>query len=89
MTLSGAEVFLTLLVVLIGIVGNIWYYFKQDKKSKQIEWNLNMYWAAFLILICGFFTPPDILSNLLFLVPLILISRLILKFVLRKKSSPI
>ena len=79
MTFSGAEFYLAITATLIGLIGNLKLRLNEAEKNKRIKWNFSIYGAAILILICGLLTPPDILSNIIFSVPLIIIYIFILK----------
>ncbi len=73
MLLSGAEIFLSLMIIAIGIIRNIKLYFNNVEKKKQINWCFNVYGTAIIVIICGLFTPADILSNIIFSIPLTII----------------
>ena len=79
MTLSGAEFYLVITVMLIGLIGNLKLRLNDAEKNKQIKWNFSIYGAAILIFICGLLTPPDILSNIISSVPLAIIYIFILR----------
>ena len=85
MTLSGAEFFLSLTIVVIGLLGNLKLFLNQTEKNKQIKWSASIYGAALLVIICGVLTPPDILSNIIFSVPLTVIYIVILRKIGFKK----
>lgn len=79
MTLGGGEIFLTSILVIIGLVGNLKLFLNSAGKEEQIKWNVSVYGTAILILIIGLFTPPDILSNILFSGPLTVLYQLTLR----------
>jgi len=70
MTLSGAELYLAITIAVIGLIGNLKLFLNQTEKNKQIKWSVSIYGASILIVLCGLLTPPDILSNIIFSVPL-------------------
>jgi len=80
--LSGAELTLFLITALTGAGGNLALYFRGAKKAKQKRWGFYWYGSAIVLLICGWITPPDLLSTLLFSVPLVVA----LHFVVRRLS---
>ena len=87
MTLSGAEFFLSLTIVVIGLFGNLKLFLNQTEKNKQIKWSASIYGIALLVIICGVLTPPDILSNVIFSGPLTVFYILILRQLVFKKRS--
>ena len=78
MSLSPAEIFLSLIIVMVGIVNGIRLYFNKAEKKKQINCGVNAFGSAIIVIICGLFTPPDILSNIIFSIPLMIIYSVIL-----------
>jgi len=85
MTFSGAELFLLLTIVVIGLSGNLKLFLNQTEKTKQLKWSFSVYGIALLVIICGVLTPPDILSNIIFSGPFAIAYILILKqFVFKK-----
>ena len=87
MTLSGAELYLSLTIVLIGLFGNLKLFLNHTEKNKQIKWSASIYGIALLVIICGVLTPPDILSNVIFSGPLTVFYILILRQLVFKKRS--
>ena len=87
MKLSGTELFLALIIVVTGLTGNLKLFLNQKEKIMQIKWSISMYGIALLIVICGVFTPPDILSNIIFSGPLAIAYILILKQLVFKKHD--
>ncbi len=87
MTLSGAELLLSLTIVVIGLLGNLKLFLNLAEKKTQIKWSASIYGAAILIVICGLFTPPDILSNLIFSGPLTVLYIAILRKIRYKKTA--
>jgi hypothetical protein len=49
MTLSGAEIFLSLMIVAVGIIGNIKLYVNNVPKKKQINWCFNIYGSVIIV----------------------------------------
>ena len=80
MKLSGAEFFLTLVVVCIGLIGNLKLYLNNRDRNQHIRWNTSIYGVSVILLICGILTPPDILTNIIFSVPI----SIIYIFIIRK-----
>jgi len=87
MELSGTELFLALIIVVTGLTGNLKLFLNQKEKIMQIKWSISIYGIALLIVICGVFTPPDILSNIIFSGPLAIAYILILKQLVFKKHD--
>jgi len=79
MELSLAEVFVSLFIVTVGILGNIILYFKNVSKIEQVKWSVLIYGSALIMLICGLLTPRDILSNSMISIPLIVVFVVIVK----------
>ena len=71
--ISGAELTLFLMMALTSAAGNGVLYFKEAKKAKQKGWAFYGYGSALILLACGWLTPPDLLSTLLFSVPLVVV----------------
>ena len=86
MTLSGAELLLSLTIAVIGLIGNLKLFLNQEEKKNQIKWSASIYGAALLVVICGLFTPPDILSNLIFSGPLTVLYMIILRKIKFEKT---
>ena len=78
MTLSGAEIFLSLTIIAIGIIRNLKLYFNNAEIKNNIKWSINIYGSAIIIIICGLLTPTDILSNIIFSIPLTVLLILII-----------
>lgn len=70
MELSGTELFLALTIVVTGLTGNLKLILNKKEKIAQLKWSISIYGIALLIVICGVFTPPDLLSNIIFSGPL-------------------
>ena len=79
MTLGGSELLLALIVVLVGLTGNLKLKLNRTERIKQIKWSFSIYGIAILILLCGLLTPPDILSNIVLSGPLTIIYIIILR----------
>lgn len=87
MELSGTELFLALTIVVIGLTGNLKLILNKKEKIAQLKWSISIYGIALLIVICGVFTPPDLLSNIIFSGPLAIAYILILKQMVFKKHG--
>lgn len=88
MQISVPEYILSLMLVVIGIIQNLRLYRNKAQKVRQIRWSFMIYGAAIIVLICGSFTPPDILTNLVLSVPLFLIYALKLIAFLPPSKAP-
>ena len=74
-------------MAVIGLIGNLKLVLNKSEKNKQIKWSASIYGAAVLIVLCGLFTPPDILSNVIFSGPLTVIYIIILRRIGFKKPG--
>ncbi len=77
--LSGAELSASLIIAIIGIIRSLKLFFDNASKEKRQEWNFFIGGAVVIVLVCGVFTPSDLLSNAIFSIPLIIVYRLIIK----------
>ena len=68
--LSTPEVIFAFNILVIGIIGNFVFHFRQAGKNKQIKWSAIIYGAAVLLFACSLFTPPDITSSIMVAAPL-------------------
>lgn len=84
MKLSGAEFFLILVVVCVGLFGNLKLHFNNRDRNQHIRWNTSIYGLSIIILICGILTPPDILSNIIFSIPISIIYLIIVRKIVFK-----
>ena len=61
--LSGAELSASLIIAIIGIIRSLKLFFDNASKEKRQEWNFFIGGAVAIVLVCGVFTPLDLLSN--------------------------
>jgi len=85
--LSGSELSLSLIIAVIGFIGNLKLFFDGTDREKQKRWSFFIYGIAIIVLICGLLTPPDLLSNMFFSIPLIIVYRLILNRIIIKAKE--
>jgi len=85
MIFSGAEIYLAIAIVLVGLIGNLKLYLSQSVKRERIKWNFSIYGTALIFMLCGLFSPPDILSNVILSGPFAFIYIVFLRAVIFKK----
>ena len=85
MTISGAEIFLAFSVVFVGAIGNIKLFLKDADMIKQKKWSLTIYGIPIIVVICALFTPQDIISNIVFSVPLSVVYVLVFRLIIFKR----
>lgn len=76
--LSGAELFASLAIAVIGVTWGLKLFLDNAAKEKRKEWNFFIFGATAIVLVCGLFTPPDLFSNAIFSIPLIIVYRLVI-----------
>lgn len=79
------EIYFAIFIALVGLVGNTLQAISHAASITKWKWSLFIYGASILVLICGFITPPDLLSTILMAGPLTLVYSLFLKSMVYKK----
>jgi Sec-independent protein secretion pathway component TatC len=87
MILSGAELYLAITLAVIGLIGNLKLFLNQSDKNKKIKWSFSIYGVALIVILVGLFTPPDILSNIIFSGPLTVIYIIVLRTIVFSKRD--
>lgn len=85
MDLSIIEIYFCIFIALVGLVGNVIQIIRQAAKSARLKWSIFLYGASLLVLLSGFLTPPDLLSNLLMTGPFLLVYSMFLKTYVYKR----